>query len=269
MPRVSSFDDVLTSTPTGPGTFAFEVLPGWLTGRGAFGGLVIGAMTRAITDAVGEATPLRSLMAAIPAPVEVGPAELRVSIVRAGSAVTTATCELRQAGELRATAIAVLARPRDGAARVQWRTQAMPVARPWRELASLPMVPGLSPPFTEHLDFRLSSGMPFTRAAEASFLGYIAPRAPAKRRDAALVVALADAYLPAAHWVFAGPRPTATSAFTIELVEPFADLDPGEPLLVRGHSPAAQDGYSFETREVWGEDGRLVARNHQTFVIIK
>lgn len=266
---MSSFDDVLSSTPAGPGAFALEIQPGWLTGRGAFGGLVIGAMTRAITDTVGEATPLRSLTAAIPSPVEVGAAELRVRVVRAGSAVTTATCELHQAGELRAVATAVLARARDGAARVQWRTQAMPSARPWRDLPSLPMVPGLSPPFTAHLDFRLSSPMPFTRQAEATFLGYVAPKTPALRRDAALLVALADAYLPAAHWVFAGPRPTATSAFTIELVEPFADLDPGEPLLVRGHSPAAQDGYSYETRELWGEDGRLVARNHQTFVIIK
>ena len=40
------------------------------------------------------------------------------------------------------------------------------------------------------------------------------------------------------------------------------------PLLYRATSPVLADGYCLETRELWGEDGRLVAINHQTIVVI-
>ena len=46
-------------------------------------------------------------------------------------------------------------------------------------------------------------------------------------------------------------------------------LDPEAPLLYRATAPVATDGYCLETRELWSEDGRLVAINHQTFVIIQ
>jgi len=32
--------------------------------------------------------------------------------------------------------------------------------------------------------------------------------------------------------------------------------------------PVCADGYFLETRELWGEDGRLLAINQQTFAII-
>ena len=41
------------------------------------------------------------------------------------------------------------------------------------------------------------------------------------------------------------------------------------PLAYRGVVPVCGDGYFVETRELWGADGRLVARNHQTFAIIR
>ena len=46
-------------------------------------------------------------------------------------------------------------------------------------------------------------------------------------------------------------------------------LDPMAPLLYRATAPVCADGYCLETRELWGEDGRLVATNQQTFAIIQ
>jgi hypothetical protein len=64
------------------------------------------------------------------------------------------------------------------------------------------------------------------------------------------------------------PRPMATIAFTLELVGDLGGLDPEAPLLYRGTAPVCAGGYFLETRELWGEDGRLVAVNHQTFAVI-
>lgn len=261
-----SLDQVLTSTPTGtPGRFTCDVPDGWQAGRGAFGGLVLGVITRAITDTVGADTPLRTLTAAIPAPVEPGAAEIDVRVVRAGNALTTLTAELRQAGEVRALVTAVCAKARP--AGTQWRTAERPAAPPWQDVPVAPFVPGLSPPFTKYLPYRLVGPMPFSRAGTAEFLGYV--DGAGTRRDAAWLVAMADAYYPAALVVFGAPRPTATSSFTMEFIEPLTDDDQAAPVLVHARCPAAYDGYAFETRELWSADGRLLARNHQTFVVIK
>jgi hypothetical protein len=65
------------------------------------------------------------------------------------------------------------------------------------------------------------------------------------------------------------PRPLATIAYTLELFDRLDGLDPDVPLAYRGVVPVCGDGYFVETRELWGADGRLVARNHQTFAIIR
>ncbi len=41
------------------------------------------------------------------------------------------------------------------------------------------------------------------------------------------------------------------------------------PIFHCGRGRGARDGYVVELRELWGEDGRLLAFNHQTFAIIK
>ena len=64
----------------------------------------------------------------------------------------------------------------------------------------------------------------------------------------------------------AAPRPLATIAYTLDIVGGVAG---DAPLLYRGTVPVAGDGYFLETRELWTEDGRLVAINHQTFAVIR
>jgi Thioesterase-like superfamily len=64
-------------------------------------------------------------------------------------------------------------------------------------------------------------------------------------------------------------RPMATIAFTLEVVGELDGLDPDAPLIYRAAAPVCGGGFFVETRELWGEDGRLVAINHQTFAIIQ
>src|SRR3954469_13798505 len=104
-------DDLsLATTPErlGPLSFRAEISDGWQQGRGAFGGLVLGNLTRAmeVVHAAPE-WPLRILNAEIVAPVLVGPAELEVEVMRRGSGVATYAARLVQNGELLARASAV------------------------------------------------------------------------------------------------------------------------------------------------------------------
>src|SRR5688500_1083649 len=97
-----SLDDVLT-----PSGGALEVPDGWQQVRGAFGGLVLGAMTRALEAAAGAGRALRTLSASLMAPVVPGRARISVEVLRAGSAVTTARAAMHQDDALVAQATAV------------------------------------------------------------------------------------------------------------------------------------------------------------------
>jgi acyl-CoA thioesterase len=268
---VATFAAVSTPVRDGDNSFTLDVPDGWQQGRGAFGGLIFAALIRAMEAvlAVPAAAParLRSLTGALPGPTEVGPAPITVEVLRRGSALTTLAARVVQAGEVRAHAVGVFGTPR---APVTWQTQRPPEMPPWAEVPVVPSGPGgLTPAFLAHWELRLVGPVPFSRGSEARCAGWVRARDPGAARDAAYVAACADAFWPAAYAVLAAPRPMATVGYTLELVEPIDDLDPGAPLFYQASAPAAIDGFTYELRELWGADGRLVARNHQTFVIIK
>jgi hypothetical protein len=99
-------------------------------------------------------------------------------------------------------------------------------------------------------------------------VGWIRPREPARRRDAAYIAALVDAWWPAVFVRMTAPRPLGTITFVLEIVgDPSAIGD--APLLYRGTVPVAGNGYFLETRELWTADGTLLALNHQTFAVIR
>ncbi len=271
--RDASIREASLPRPDG-GAFRLDVPPGWRQGRGAFGGLSVAASVRAIELRVGDPRrKVRSVTAELAAPVDAGPAEIAVDVLRGGSSVTVARAALRQAGEIRTHAVAVLAASRPAAAPLAWRDLEPPRAPPWAEVEPAPIgVPSEGAPwpeFAQHFEYRVIEGMPFSGGA-ARTAGWIRPRvavAPALR-DAGHVAALADAWYPAALVRVRAPRPIATIAFTLDLIGDLDGLDPEAPLLYRGTAPVCADGYFLETRELWGEDGRLVALNQQTFAVI-
>jgi hypothetical protein len=89
------------------------------------------------------------------------------------------------------------------------------------------------------------------------------------RYDAADLVALADAWWPAFFSAMHAPRPMATLSFTLQIYVDPASLDPEVPLFHRSSSPGGLDGYLSDQRELFAADGRIVASNPQTFVVIK
>ena len=243
----------------------WHVPEGWRQGRGAYGGLVVGALIAAIEDRIADPTRIvRSVTAEIPGAVAPGRAELHVELLRAGNSVTTARASLVQEGETRAHAVAICAATRPNMP--AWLDLAPPKAPPPVMVA--PMPPGsLFPEFAQHFEYRVVEGTPGA-GGPATTLGWIRPRDPGRVHDASLIAAMIDAWYPATLPRFAEFRPMATIAFTLEVLGSLADLG-DEPLLYRGVVPVCSDGYFTETRELWRADGRLVARNHQTFAIIK
>lgn len=272
MTPVGTLDELLTPARAGDGAFTLDVPDGWQQGRGAFGGLVLAALARAADAAVADpARTLRTLTGELVGPVQPGRADLTTEVLRAGSGVTTVAVRLAQAGEVQAYAVVTLGKPRaayDAPPRLPPPFEAD--ARPWREVPAIPPGIGAMPAFARHVEMRPLGPPPFTSGnATADAAGWVRARAPGARRDAAYVVFLADAWWPAVLPTFAAPRPMATLAFTLSVVGTLDGLDPEAPLYHRGRGLVARDGYAVELRELWGEDGRLIALNQQTFVVAR
>lgn len=259
--------DALYAVQATSATTASVLLPdGWQQGRGLFGGLVAAVAVRALEkSAPGRA--LRSMTLEICGPVQPGPALLELAPLRVGNAVTTSTVRLVQGGEVQAHAVGVL-----GLARSVERDRVdleHPVLKPWSQMPVIPVAPPLGPEFARYFEFRSAGAFPFSGSRTPVIEGWVRPKHPAAVRDTAFVAACIDAYWPTSLTLERAPRPMATIAYTLQPFAHFDGLDPSAPLYYRAHLLAIDAGYCVETRELWGVDGRLLALNQQTFVIIR
>jgi acyl-CoA thioesterase len=262
---MASLMDLCTPRPVGD-HYVFDVPAGWRQGRGVFGGLVVGALIEAIEQQVADpARKVRSVTAELPGPVEAGTVEIEVEPLRQGKNVSTMRAALSQHGEIRSHAVAILGASRAGGSALNWNDLTPPEVTPW---AAIPPVPAAGVEFAHHFEYRVVEGIPLSGKTSRA-IGWVRARDPGPRRGAAYIAAMVDAWWPTAFNRFTAMRPMATIAFTLDILGDLDGLDPAAPLLHRAVAPVCADGYFVETRELWGEDGRLIAINHQTFAIIQ
>ena len=265
-----TFSDASAVHPAGEHLYRAEIPDGWQQGRGAFGGLVLGVLARAMeADEPDRRRLVRSLLGDICGPVLTGPADVRVRVLRRGNNQSNLHAELSAPGstEVLATATAILSPPRITVRPLHGTTHehagflVPPPASDWRTITPLSITRPGAPGFGQHYRYRDAGSEP--RAIQ----GWISEAAPLPRLDAAAVIARLDAWFPTL-FVMEGPRPCATVSFAAELLADPATLAPDEPLRYRAMMAGMRDGFFVEFRELW-QGARPVALNQQTFAILK
>jgi hypothetical protein len=256
----------------GGGRYAWSVPAGWEQGRGAYGGLVLAAMTRAIEDTSrgdgdGATRLARALSASLNAPVAAAACEIQVERLRQGNAVTTWAARLVQDGEVKATASLVAGRERPTGHHL---TSPPPSAPPWTEVPiSAAIKPPLAPVFVQHFEVRALPPYPFSGASAASALAWVQPKVPFLRVGTPELTAMSDVCWPSSFAIERAPRPMATIAYHCAFAWPADGIPADEPLLHRGTLIHGADGYFTEIRELWTPRGELVCHNPQVFAWIK
>jgi len=250
------------------GRFIVRVPGDWGQGRTTFGGfqvaLAVRAM-RAVMDADRD-LPLRSLQATFVGPVP-GDADvqLRSEQLRAGRAATQARCDLLHEGAVACAVVAVF-----GAARQSEIVREVPRPVLGLEpdaLPEIPDVPGVTPVFARHFDFRWALGTP-------PYTGWREPRIGvfARLRDSdctpedALVV-LADSTPPAGLSMLSRPAPASSLNWTLELLGDPAGLPREAWALIGTEVQAGADGYLSQASTLWGPGGHAFSVSHQTVAI--
>lgn len=263
----AAFELASSVTSAGDGVFRVELPDGWQQGRGAFGGVVLATLLRAIEAAEPDpARVSRTLLGDLCGPLLPGPATVTTRALRRGSNQSNWLAELTQEGQVVATATAVLSPPRTALSRT---VLPPPAAIPsWREQS--PLDPGpFGPRFAQHYDYRTSGGDALgISAGEPAIDGWIRERELLARVDAPALVARLDAWWPTLFNLEGRVRPSATISFTAEILVDPSTLPPAEPLRYRARMAGLHDGFFVELRELWHQ-GRVVALNQQTFAVIK
>lgn len=252
-----------------PRRFRCHVPDGWQQGRGAFGGLVLATLLRAIQRCEPDAArTVRTLIGDLCGPVVTGDADIEVAVMRRGANQSNIRAELRQNGEVLAHAAAVLSTARAPGLTSPPRPRAESLPPLERTIEMPPGAPG-APVFTKHFQYKIASGLPFSGGAAPETSGYIRERESPAAIDAPMMMALLDAYWPAFFAAASAPRPIATVSFTAEIVTDLTKLDPRAPLFYRARTITEFEGFQPELRELFDAEGNLVALNHQTFCVIK
>lgn len=268
---MDSFARATALDPSPTGGFTWDVPDGWQQGRGAWGGLVVGALTRAVR--LSEPDPsrvVRSISAQLVAPAVVGPLDVQVAALRRGSAVSTWSASATDRdGRLVASLVGVLGSPRLVGQDIDftdWGTLSPPDVLPPAEVERLDLQPPLGPVFLSRMDMRPVRGVPMS-GEEADCLGWV-DFAERVDRTAESLLALVDAWWPASFPRMLRPHPVATVNFTAHLLVDALTVPGGTPLLSHSFVSSADEGFTSETRRLWTADGRMAVDNLQSIVYI-
>jgi hypothetical protein len=265
----SPFEQATAIQPTGEdesNLYEGNVPDQWQQGKGAFGGLVIGILARAILASESDRRrSLRSITADLCAPALPGPVEVHVATLRRGASVSFIDARLNQNGSIVARASAALGSARP-IAPATIRSVA-PKPPPWRDVSPLPVGPPAGPVFSQKYEYRSLGPLPFAGGSEPAAEGWLRERITPAVLDEAAVVGLLDAWWPTILAVESAPRAVATIGYTMQLLVDPRALDAAEPLYYRARGVAGNDNFFVEMRELWSGDS-VVAMNQQTFALL-
>ena len=267
---MSPFDEATIVVPTAPDGYAWDVPDGWQQGRGAWGGLVVGALARSVLDAEPDSgRTLRSVSAQISAPAVVGRHHIQVRLVRRGRSMSTWSATLHDEQDRAVASLVAILGTARGAdapeALARWGRARPPLAPPAGDVPAVAVEPPFGPVFGRHCSFRPVSGTPLGGGAAES-VGWVDFAAPTTRTAISLI-ALVDAWWSASLAALTELRLFGTVNFMANLLLDPATVPADEPLLQHSFVSAAHEGFVSEHRRLWTADGRLVVDNLQTIVV--
>lgn len=249
--------------PAGDGRFTGTVGEDWTQGRTAFGGVVVTAALRALGSLVDPARTLRAAQVVFTGPISPGTFEAGVSVLRAGRSVTFTEARVEQQGRDCVRVLADHAAPRSTA--VQVAPPSRPAAAAPDALQPLPYIPGITPEFTRHFDYRWTAEeFPFSGAARAHVQGWIRPHGEGVV-DAACLASLVDAWPPPVITLLDGPAPVSTICWQLHLLcdPPACGVPAAGWWFFDDRAVAADAGYADTEGLLWAPDGRLMATSRQ------
>lgn len=245
---------------------AIDIPPGWTQGRANYGGLV-GALMFARTQSLFAETPfLRSATVSFVGPVATGPATVTAELLRSGKNVSQTEARIIQNGEVVGLLLCSFGVGRESSIAVS--APKAPVFKAPEEGLALPFIPGVTPEFTQNIDFRWCvGGLPFTGSKEVEIGGWMRLKEARSDIDFLDLFMLVDAWPPTVLPMARGPAPGSSLTWTMEPLYLPRGKKSTNWWQYHAVSEFSQDGYTNAAARVWDDEGNLVAISRQTVVV--
>lgn len=250
---------------------SYRVTDDWLQGRTTFGGLLSVLATQAMRDVCGDDWPLRALQTNFVGPVASGPVHVDVTLLRQGKNIRQVKAQIMQADaqgveQIAGILLGVFGTGRESALPLL-RPQQVAVAKSIDEAARWPFVPGMTPAFTQHLEFRhAEGGVPFSGQDTWHSRTYLRLHESAGVDTELQTVLLADAGPTPALAQLTGRAPASSVSWSLELRPVSVSQADGHWRLDKD-ALAAGEGYVNEKTTLWTPCGQLAALGYQVVAV--
>jgi len=246
-------------------TVFYDLPEDWLQGRTAFGGVSAALAVQAMRDVAGADRPLRGLQTSFIGPVPAGTLRVEVRVVREGRAMRQVEAALKVGEDTACLLLGSFGLARDSV--IPAFTPAQPAALAVDAARALPYVAGVSPAFTQHVEFRWAAGDPPFSGGTARDM-----RVHMRLRDEAidhelLCVLLGDAAPPVAFGHFDRPTMGSSVTWALELLPCSPAPSPDAWWRHDTEMHAFSAGYSHERAALWTPQGELAAVGYQIVAV--
>ena len=239
---------------------------GWTQGRALFGGLVAALMYRALEQQLTAPVALRSATINFVAPATSGDMQCQVEILRQGKSVTQGLCRAVQNGQVVAVLLASFGAPRESVIAIDECPP--PTFKAPDDAMALPFIPGITPEFIQHYDFRWAhGGLPFSGSERADIGGWVRERGARAQVDIADLLALVDSWPPAVLPMLKQPAPGSSMTWTVEFMPGAASGSGQQWWQYLAETEFAAEGYVHTRARLWNQQGKLIALSRQTVTL--
>ncbi|MBM73845.1 MAG: hypothetical protein CMK59_00475 [Proteobacteria bacterium] len=240
--------------------FVFEgdIDDAWMQGRAAFGGLGVGAALHVLKAQCSDHERILSLNASFLAPLRTGKASLKLQMLRKGKNIAFWQAKITQEQAPLITMLVTIGQDRQTS--IPSTKAQKPNIAPFEELIALPFIPGLTPNFTQHFDYRWEkNNMPFSGNQKAAISGWIRPKGNPKITESE-IAGMMDAWPPPILMCAKKPSPASTIQWQLQFKSTPAQSNWWE---FHSKSRSSGNGLSHDHHEIWDEHGNLIALSQQ------
>ena len=250
----------------------FTITDDWQQGRTSFGGLIATLAVQAMRDVAGPAWPeavrLRALQTSFIGPVESGPVDVAVTLLREGKSVRQVQALVQQRGQTAALLLGVFGVERDTVVPVL-APQRPPLALSPDDMPEQNLRGGGALNFTRHIDMRFAEGAaPFSGVPSTTSRIHLRLKGePEPIAPELLSVLLADVPPSPVISAFKQPAPASSVSWELELRPlPQAPASKGW-WRVDTEVLAAAGGYVNQVTRLWSPSGELAALGYQVVTV--
>ncbi|RZI83543.1 MAG: thioesterase family protein [Rubrivivax sp.] len=268
---IKPFSALVAARNIQAGRVSFTVTEDWQQGRTLFGGLLSALSAQAMRDVCGADWPMRALQTNFVGPVAAGTFHVDIALLRQGKNVRQVKATVVQADAQGVEQVCGILLGVFGGGRSSQVPARRPVQPPVPLSAeastTLPYLPGVTPNFTQHLDFRLAEGaFPFTGGGDWLTRYHVRLKHNQGVDSELIAILLADAGPTPALSQVTNFAPASSVSWALEL-RPVANVDPQGLWRLDQDTVAYDEGYANDRAHLWTPDGQLAALGYQVVAV--